>query len=494
MFTKTPVASSQVRVFIVSILVFASMISAGLAQQSANSLHSSGKHVAAAKLNFSSKSYTDGTNPQTVVVADFNKDGKLDFANVDYSGGNAGFVSVFLGNGDGTFKPKVDYAVGNGPDGLAVADVDGDGNLDLVVANDTGSSVSVLLGNGDGTFKPHKDYPAGSFPHWIAVGDFNGDGKPDLVETNEGDNTIGVFLNNGDGTFKAMKTFPVSQYPYSVSVGDFNDDGNIDLAVTGYQDSVVSILLGNGDGTFKSHVDYQTGTSPAIVATADINQDGKLDLVTVNYSNGTTGTASVLLGKGDGTFQTHIDSTVGLGPDGLAIGDFNGDGIPDLAVANLIGNSMSILLGKGDGTFQPHVDFPTAKFPLGMGAGGFSHRGSGSDDLAVTNDLATAVRVFLNEAATDISLKSSPNPSKKGEAVVFTASVKGALKGKTAPTGKVTFKDGSKKLGTVNLVNGSAKFTTNKLAVGTHKIAAGYSGDANFNPGQSPVLRQKVNP
>jgi hypothetical protein len=289
-----------------------------------------------------------------------------------------------------------------------------------------------------------------------------------------------------------MKTFATSEYPYSVSVGDFNHDGKIDLAVSGYQDSVVNILLGNGDGTFKAHVDYRTGISPAIVATADINQDGKLDLVTVNYSNGDTGTVSVLLGKGDGTFRSHVDSTVGLGPDGLAIGDFNGDGIPDLAVANLIGNTMSILLGKGNGTFQPHVDFTTLKFPLGMGAAGFSRRGSGSDDLVVTNDLSATAIVFLNEAATKISLKSSPNPSQKGQAVVFTAAVKAALKGKNSPTGTVTFKDGSKKLGTAKLVSGVAKFTTKNLTVGTHKITADYSGDDNFNPNTSSVLRQKV--
>jgi hypothetical protein len=446
----------------------------------------------AAKLKFRSTSYTDGANPQWIAVGDFNKDGKLDFANVDYSNGGAGLVSVFLGNGDGTFKAKVDYPAGNGPDGIAAADVNGDGILDLVVANDTGSSISVLIGNGDGTFKTHKDYDAGSFPHWIAVGDFNGDGKPDLVETNEGQDTVGVFINNGDGTFKEMQTFPVSKFPYSVSVGDFNHDGKLDLAVTGYQYSVVSVLLGKGDGSFDAHVDYQTGTSPAVVETADINKDGKLDLVTVNYSNGNAGTASVLLGNGDGTFRKHIDSGVGAGPDGLAIGDFNGDGKLDLGVANLIGGSMSVLLGKGDGTFQTHVDFPAQNFPLGMGAGAFSHRGSGSDDLVVTNDLSAAAIAYLNQAATTVDLSSKPNPSKQGQNVVFTATVKAAI-GKTIPSGTISFQDGSKRLGSAKLNKGVAKFSTKGLGIGTHKITADYSGDKNFNPAQSDVLKQKVN-
>jgi hypothetical protein len=499
MFRKAQV-STQIPALIGTILLSTVLIGTTWAQHQANnhsdpnSIRLRQPSVPAAKLNFKSKTLTDGTDPQWVAVGDFNKDGKLDFANVDYSNGGAGSVSVFIGNGDGTFKPKVDYATGEGPDGLEAVDVNGDGILDLVTANDTGSSISVLLGNGDGTFQAHQDYTAGTYPHWVIAGDFNGDGKPDLAVTNEGDSTVGVFLNKGDGTFQAMQTFPVSQYPYSVSVGDFNHDGNIDLAVTGYQFSVVSILLGKGDGTFKAHVDYATGTAPAVVETADINGDGKLDLVTANYTNGETGTASVLLGNGDGTFRAHIDSTVGLGPDGLAVGDFNGDGKPDLAVANLIGNTMSILLGNGDGTFQTHVDFPTAKFPLGMGAGGFSHSGAGSDDLVVTNDLAAEAIVFLNAAATKIALKSAPNPSKSGQEVVFTVTVRAALKGKNAPSGTVTFKDGSEKLGSAKLASGAAKFTTKKLATGRHKITANYSGDGNFNPDQSPVLVQKVNP
>ena len=121
------------------------------------------------------------------------------------------------------------------------------------------------------------------------------------------------------GTFGTMQTFATGREPFSVAAADFNHDGKIDLAVTGYYASIVSILLGNGDGTFKSHVDYATGTAPAVVAVGDFNGDGKADLVTANYNNGQTGSASVLLGNGDGTFQGHVEYQAGTGPDGLAV-------------------------------------------------------------------------------------------------------------------------------------------------------------------------------
>lgn len=349
-------------------------------------------------LRFKATNYTTGTNPQTVVVGDFNKDGFEDFAQVNYSGGGSGSISVFLGNGDGTFQPAVTYSTGRGPDALGLADVNGDGNLDLVAGNDTGNSVSVLLGNGDGTFQTHKDYAAGSFPHWVALADLNGDSKPDIVVTNEGDNDVGVLLNNGDGTFGAMTTFATAVEPYSVAIADFNRDGHPDLAVTGYYASVVSILAGKGDGTFGSHTDYATGTSPAVVVAYDFNRDRRIDLATVNYNNGNTGSVSILLNGGKGKFPTHTEYTVGTGPDGLAVGKFNGDTFADLAVANLIGNTMSILAGNGDGTFGAHVDFTTGNFPLGMAVGQFHGNGAKKQDVIVTNDLDQTATVFLNKS------------------------------------------------------------------------------------------------
>ncbi|MGH6890411.1 MAG: FG-GAP repeat domain-containing protein [Rhizomicrobium sp.] len=382
---------SALKTFVPVLLLGASLAGAGQAQ----TFHD--PHPGTCTLKFKSSSISTGTNPQTVVVADFNKDGKADFAEVNYSGGGAGSVGVFLGNGDGTFTSKGKFAVGLGPDGIAAADVNGDGKLDLVTADDTGSRVSVLLGDGDGTFQTHTDYTTGGFPHSVALGDFNGDGAPDIAVANEGDDTVGVLLNNGKGSFGAMKTYATGSEPYWVTAADLRHNGKTDMVVAQYNAATVGVFLGNGDGTFRTRADYATGTAPAVVLASDLNGDRKLDLATANYNNGQTGSVSVLLGNGDGTFLTHTDYTAGTGPDGLAVGRFEGNRTYDLAVADLIGNTMSILPGNGDGTFGAPQNFATQEYPLGIGAGVFKGRNKRKQDLIVTNDLSAAATLFLNK-------------------------------------------------------------------------------------------------
>ena len=324
--------------------------------------------------------YLTGSRSQAMAAADFNGDGRIDLAvgNLD-----SATVSIFLGNGDGTFKAHADFQTGLDPNSLVTADFNGDGKPDLALANGSGT-VSVLLGNGDGSFQPHVDYAAGPAADSLTAGDFNGDGKLDLVVVNNNSNqsgTISVLLGNGDGTFQSHVDYPVGTGPYSIAVGDFDRDGRLDLVVANYPvDDTVSVLLGNGDGTFKPQVTYAVGRQPDSVAAGDLNGDGKLDLAVSNFADGTL---SVLLGNGDGTFHAHVDYPAGRVPSTVIIGDFNGDGKLDLATSNYAPGGytvppgyINILFGNGDGTFQTPTAFVAGPNPATVAVADFNNDGT----------------------------------------------------------------------------------------------------------------------
>ncbi|TLY46615.1 MAG: VCBS repeat-containing protein [Nitrospirae bacterium] len=343
-----------------------------------------------------------GITPRSVAAGDFNSDGKPDLA-VANSGSTT--VSVLLGNGDGTFQAKRDFAAGGEPWSVGVGDFNSDGKLDLAVANTAANTVSVLLGNGDGTFPAAPFYGVGSNPQSIAMGDFNSDGKRDLAVANAGSNTVSILLGNGDGTFQAAQAFAAGSGPVSVVARDFNGDGNLDLAVADYGsnndssnatvDTTVSVLLGNGDGTFQAARTFEAGSGPYALAVGDFNRDGKLDLAVADLGPSTqrAGTVSVLLGNGDGTFQVARTFAVGNTIWSVAVGDFNGDGKLDLAVPDGGANSVSVLLGNGDGTFQATQSFPVGTSPVYVAVGDFN--GDRVQDLAVANYFDFTVSVLL---------------------------------------------------------------------------------------------------
>jgi len=335
-----------------------------------------------------------GTQPESVVVADFRGIGRSDLAVANVVSDN---VTILLSNGDGTFTQGASspIPVGVFPGPIVVGDFNGDGKLDLVTANIASENLTILLGNGNGTFTPLAKSPAaGIEPVQVVTGDFNADGKLDLAVANASSNGVRILLGNGDGTFTPVPAVSATgSSPVGIAIGDFNGDGKLDLAVANEYSNSVTVLLGNGDGTFMAAASPTAGTNPIAIAAGDFNGDGKLDLAVANAgSNNLT----VLLGKGDGTFLAAASPAAGVSPWGIAEADFNGDGKLDLAVANATSNNVSILLGNGDGTFTPSASSPgTGQNPGQIAIGDFN--GDGQLDLATGNSGANSISVLLQQ-------------------------------------------------------------------------------------------------
>jgi hypothetical protein len=470
------------------------------------------------------KSYpSGGTGAFSVAVADVNKDGKLDLV---VSNGFAcdtctnGSISVLLGNGDGTFQPAVSYNSGGyQANQIAVADLNGDGKLDVVVANSCATgmdcnnaptgSVAVLLGNGDGTFGTAKIFRTGAqVSRYLALGDFNRDGKLDVAVADGvgggGNRNLVILLGTGRGTFQAPRTIDLPGDPIGIAAGDINGDKNLDLVI-GLQDSSgqggTSIaLLGNGDGTFVSQpVLSPSGSYPAL---ADLDGDGKLDLVVTTACGPTCsqGGVGVLLGNGDGSFQPmQVYGSGSLDADFITVGDVNRDGTMDVMVSNFGSNSkVGVLLGAGGGILSPvKTSNPGRGGAIATAIADVN--GDGKPDLISAVYLFNgttdgAVSVMLNNTfwTTATALTSSPNPSVQGQTVTLKASV--TTQGSIAPTGRVLFKNGTSLLGNAPLIAGVATLNTAKLPVGTLSLTATYIGDVNSAKSTSPVVLQVVKP
>src|SRR5262249_48858987 len=338
-----------------------------------------------------------GAHPLHIVSADFNGDHKMDLAVTNLESNN---VSILLGRGDGTFTVAASSAVGMGPVGLVVGDFNHDGKVDLAVAdsgvlsgNNQGAhanTVAVLLGTGTGRFQAPVFLPVAKTPLLLAVADFNKDGKQDLVVSDNGGGVVSELLGNGNGTFQTPRTFHVQQ-ALSIGVADFNGDGNPDPVVSKgngqkVTSSTLALPLGDGRGNLNPAEQVPAGRQPSAVLAGDFNHDGKADYITSNLD---ANTVSVVLGKGNGTFN-DIGSDVpsnGTFSTQVIAGDFNNDGITDLAQVNTglppqVGNSVSVLLGKTGGGFQAgKVTVVGRTSPNALAAGGVNH--DGHLDLAV---------------------------------------------------------------------------------------------------------------
>lgn len=464
-------------------------------------------------------------------VADLNSDGKPDLIVTNTGSGAVGTVSVLLGNGDGTFQaPVTYYSGGHEAYSVAVADVNGDGKPDLIVANTCGDgscttgTISVFLGKGDGTFQSPSTFSSGgSTTFSVAVADMNGDGKLDLVVADmlgsiNGDGIVGVLLGNGDGTFQSAVNYDSGGYiTSSAAVGDVNGDGRPDVVAANYCASdltsfcnygTVTVMLGNGNGTLAPPVSYNLiQISADSVTIADLNRDGRNDIVAANGS----ASVNVLLGNGDGTFRSAVSYSIGgYSITSVIVADLNADGIPDIGAATLCSSSsncyghqslgtVQVLIGNGNGTFQAAAAFdPGGYDSISITSG--DANGDGRADLFLVNECADTtcqsgtVGVLINTStfSTSTSLLSSVNPSVHGQLVEFTGVVS-HQSGKSTPTGTVTFFVGSRSIGNVRLnARGAFAVSTSALKAGSYSLTARYNGNGNYASSTSPVLTQVV--
>jgi hypothetical protein len=279
-------------------------------------------------------------------------------------------------------------------------------------------SVAPLLGSG--ITLTNKTYPLGSGASGgsgIAKGDVNGDGLLDIVTSNAGTGNISVLLNSGNGNFQPAQVFSTGAQPESVALADFNRDGKVDVVTANFKDGTVSVLFGNGDGTFQAHQDFPVGIQTQSVVVGDMNGDGIPDIVVASVQSGTIDT---LLSNGDGTFQSPIVYYINNGYAGMtqiAIGDINGDGIPDVVGIYGFGQSFQVLAGNGDGSlylYSHELSTGTIAYPRGLALGDFNKDGHLDVALGLYEDREVGVSLNRDagkEFAPPIGSPSPPVPT-----------------------------------------------------------------------------------
>lgn len=340
-------------------------------------------------------SYGVGLIPRHVALGDLNDDGNLDIVAANSASTN---LSLLLGLGDGNFAQETRLEVGFNPFSIIIGDVNNDGNLDIITANAGGHNISVLIGTGSGNFEAEVRFPVGGSPQSIVLGDLNKDGHLDVICANRTSNDVSILIGSGDGSFSSENRFSLGLGPTSVTIGDVNNDSNLDIVSANSTSNDASILLGLGNGNFEAEIRHELGDGdPASITLGDLNGDGNLDIVSaISLSR----EVSVSMGNGDGSFENEARFQVGVNPNDVALGDLNGDLQLDIVTANYstIAGDVSILLGKGNGTFEPEIRYIAGNFPQSVSLGDVNNDGK-LDIVCAINDfldfLGTKSRVSV---------------------------------------------------------------------------------------------------
>jgi len=460
--------------------------------------------------------------PSAVAVADLNKDGIPDLVT-----GSASGLFVQLGIGDGTLQlpvqvsgssalPESYFRLTSGTS-IVFGDFNADGNPDILFVACTrgGCSLAVLLGNGDGTFQPQREYDPSGALGGIAVGDFNGDGILDIALANYANAAVDLLLGNGDGTFQPARSIARAGAS-SLAAADLSGDGRLDLVVADWDASTVQLLRNDGRGNFKSNQPLATGPNPGNVILADLRGTGRFDILTLDANQ----SVSALLSNADGTYEpaATVYAVAQASLAGLAVADIYGSGVPALFVADQASASVQILAGNGDGTFQDPVSIPAGATPSALAVADVNH--DGRPDLIVASRRGNATTVLLNQALWTAALPHAlasaietrtvfaadfggDHFSARSRAVPRTASAAptlsiSALPGTTIPWGKplllrVTLSGSAATraptalysvdngpAGALPLAAGSTTISIPQLSVGAHAIIVTHGKQANY--------------
>lgn len=445
-------------------------------------------------------------------AADILGNGLTDTLFIDINNIAAPYILAGISDGKGNFNYTPALPSSAVPDIAFLqpvqADFNGDGKQDLLIAGGRGD-LYVALSKGDGTFLAPKALALPSINcelSYAATADLNGDGHTDVVVAYPGDTACGgsgstpsgffVALGKGDGTFSTATFTGYGSELYSVTIADMNSDGIPDLLLDDVPTNVpgdfaVGLLPGNGDGTFQPGSSVNTDYIVSQVIAGDYNQDGKPDLILLSEGEETDQdaekTAGILLlpGHGDGTFGDFSQLATGNFFLNGTLTDVNGDGLPDLVAALYltVGQpntyyGLSTLLNEGGGAFSPPVNVLESLESAVPFAGNFY--ADNAPDVVVSTAYGTAL--FLGQGGTTLKLATSASSLSFGDSETLTANLAASMPGRPAPTGTVSFYDGTTLLANAEISGGTATFATSALATGAHSITAAYSGDANFNP------------
>jgi hypothetical protein len=326
-----------------------------------------------------------GNGPQSPVFADLDGDGDLDIA-VANTGDHT--VSILKNNGKGYFVPSSTCGVGDDPLSIAAGDFDMDGDIDLAVANIHSQSVSILTNDGSGVFSQTSILGVGISPMWTTVADYDGDGDLDLAVAVENADNVTLFKNNGLGVFSQSSTVGTGRGPRALANGDFDGDGDIDMAVVELGINSVSILKNSGNGTFSRTNTLGVGSNPISIACGDLDGDGDLDLAVVNYYSNSVS----ILKNNAGMFALSATTNVHAGPHSIAAGDWNGDGRLDLAVGSYESNRVSLLWNDGSAVFSSSTITTTGSNSWSIASADVEN--DGCLDLAVANYTSNNISVF----------------------------------------------------------------------------------------------------